>query len=718
MSQQVSPFIEAKYGWNYGENGWNSGADENWLKFSFLHDGNVDSVVASLPPATNGASHFLTTDNRFYFAVSTIWYSCPCPKWFIFKVKSTGMFWQFDGTSAYEINNPLQANAALESIQDVIDTLGTAAFVSVDSLATQSELDVVSAQANAYTDTLRNDLEDNVDLSKGAALVGRAIRTIPTMTDLRSAAGHFDGDAVWLVRHYAGGQEAGGGLFIWDADSAAADDNGVVISTGLPAGRWVRHVDAAAGVSPEWWGAAPGINSTAAIQAAIDYAAPLKHKISLPNYRLLFDTEMSYSGAGSLVIHGHGEGCSVLACTSLSANGITFETTDGGTVWFEGFSLLQWTDTPKTSGRGVHVTGALRPTFRNFVVGSLVGPTEWYDRGIVLLNCIESYFNAVRVFGQNHGTLAVGIEILASAQSTGHAFHKTDVLNCGTGLNLFANSFPGIEGVTCVDSSFVGVDIGVKAVSAAYQAPLISMTQTHINAREQCVWLDNFQQCKINACLFYIDRGATATTGSQGFVYIAGGGVTGLDITGGTAFQHVNTPSGATFGVIATVAIAVVTLEGLYMQAEAGSSLLYLSAAPAYVAVSNCKANVNTWSTAADVFIQGAAWPSALTFDGNFPVVQADLQVDSAISGTSVGLAGKRAAVVRVTGTTGASTITAITGGDPGRVVEIKSDVAGVTMVHGASLRLKNAANYVFGAGTTIALRCALDGTWDEMWRE
>ena len=78
----------------------------------------------------------------------------------------------------------------------------------------------------------------------------------------------------------------------------------------------------------------------------------------------------------------------------------------------------------------------------------------------------------------------------------------------------------------------------------------------------------------------------------------------------------------------------------------------------------------------------------------------------------------KRAAVVRVTGTTGASTITAITGGDPGRVVEIKSDVAGVTMVHGASLRLKNAANYVFGAGTTIALRCALDGTWDEMWRE
>lgn len=158
MPQQVSPFLEGKYGWSYGENGWNLGADENWLKFSYLHDGNVDSIVSSLPAASNGIAHFLTTDNRFYFAVGTTWYSSPCPKWFIFKIKSTGIFWQFDGSSVVEINNPTQANAALEALQDVVDTLGTAAFQPSESFATPAQLDIVSAQANDYTDALRADV--------------------------------------------------------------------------------------------------------------------------------------------------------------------------------------------------------------------------------------------------------------------------------------------------------------------------------------------------------------------------------------------------------------------------------------------------------------------------------------------------------------------------------------------------------------------------------
>lgn len=171
MTQQTSPFVESKYGWNFGESGWNTGADENWLKFGFLHDNNVEDVVASLPTAINGTAYFLTTDNRFYFAVGTSWYSSPCPKWFIFKVRSTGMFWQFDGASAVEINNPQQANAALEAIQDVIDTLGTAAFVSLDSLATQAELDVAAADAAAYTDDLRDDLGSTVS-GDGSGIVG------------------------------------------------------------------------------------------------------------------------------------------------------------------------------------------------------------------------------------------------------------------------------------------------------------------------------------------------------------------------------------------------------------------------------------------------------------------------------------------------------------------------------------------------------------------
>jgi len=71
MAQQLSPWLEGAYGWSLGEGGWNSGMDQNLLKFSFMFDRNVDSIVASLPAAVNGQAYYLTTDNRLYFAVGT-----------------------------------------------------------------------------------------------------------------------------------------------------------------------------------------------------------------------------------------------------------------------------------------------------------------------------------------------------------------------------------------------------------------------------------------------------------------------------------------------------------------------------------------------------------------------------------------------------------------------------------------------------------------------
>jgi len=107
MAQQQSPFLEAAYGWNFGEGGWNSGMDQNLLKFSFMFDRNVDSIVASLPAAANGQAHYLTTDNRLYFAVGTTYLSSPVPNWFEFKVRSTGATYQFNGTSKYAPRFPM-----------------------------------------------------------------------------------------------------------------------------------------------------------------------------------------------------------------------------------------------------------------------------------------------------------------------------------------------------------------------------------------------------------------------------------------------------------------------------------------------------------------------------------------------------------------------------------------------------------------------------------
>jgi len=114
MAQQQSPWLEGAYGWNFGEAGWNTGMDSNLLKFSFMFDRNVDSIVASLPSAANGEAHFLTTDNRLYFAVGTTYFSTPTPKWFEFKEKSSGNTYQFNGTSVTQIDSPMELDTRLD----------------------------------------------------------------------------------------------------------------------------------------------------------------------------------------------------------------------------------------------------------------------------------------------------------------------------------------------------------------------------------------------------------------------------------------------------------------------------------------------------------------------------------------------------------------------------------------------------------------------------
>jgi hypothetical protein len=172
MPQQHSPWLEGAYGWNFGEGGWNSGMDQNLLKFSFMIDHNVDGIVSSLPAASNGQAYFLTTDNRLYFAVGTTWFSGPTPKWFEFKDRSTGNTYQFNGSSVVLINSPSQIDNRLDAVELTVAGLGTAAFEDIGFFATQPALDIVEASAQAYTDDLAQDLADGTDELKGAALVG------------------------------------------------------------------------------------------------------------------------------------------------------------------------------------------------------------------------------------------------------------------------------------------------------------------------------------------------------------------------------------------------------------------------------------------------------------------------------------------------------------------------------------------------------------------
>lgn len=237
MAQQLSPWLEGAYGWNFGEGGWNSGMDSNLLKFSFMFDRNVDSIVTSLPPAINGQAHYLTTDNRLYFAVGTTYFSTLVPKWFTIYVRTTGQTHQFDGTSLVQTYTPAQLESRLNAVELTVASLGTAAFQNIEFFATQAELDVAAAQANDYTD---------------AALFVKQIDSVATLTTAGSE-GRFNNDRANLLGYFSNNPGVGGGELYWDATSTATPDNGTIFQVaGVVTGRWKRLLGA--DVFLEWFG--------------------------------------------------------------------------------------------------------------------------------------------------------------------------------------------------------------------------------------------------------------------------------------------------------------------------------------------------------------------------------------------------------------------------------------------------------------------------------
>lgn len=215
MSQLTSPFLDAKYGWNLGESGWNLGMDENLLKFSFMFTGTIDAIVEVLPTATNGSAYFLTTDSKLYFAVGSLYYSCPTPKWFVFNIRTTGASYRFNGTSAVAVPNSEEVAASIAGIEATLATLGTAAFEDVSFFATPADVAAAVAAINAadvtfnsytgVTRTTESKLKDSysakdfgaVEDTTGVSIVANETALNLAMSVL-SAAGVANGKIITL----------------------------------------------------------------------------------------------------------------------------------------------------------------------------------------------------------------------------------------------------------------------------------------------------------------------------------------------------------------------------------------------------------------------------------------------------------------------------------------------------------------------------------------
>lgn len=102
--------------------------------------------------------------------------------------------------------------------------------------------------------------------------IGRGVRRVDSVADLRAIAGRFAGDAALVVGYYAETPGVGGGEFHWDSTSTEDDNGGSIIqATGITTGRWKR--DITHGVWAEWFGArndgTDAAGTTAAVWAAI-----------------------------------------------------------------------------------------------------------------------------------------------------------------------------------------------------------------------------------------------------------------------------------------------------------------------------------------------------------------------------------------------------------------------------------------------------------------
>lgn len=123
MPQLTSPYLEGKYGWSYGESGWNSGMDENLLKFSFMFDKNIDDIVSSLPSPVSGKAYFLTTDSRLYFGVGNIFYSSPTPKWCTLRKRDTGQLYLFNGSTLDPVDSEAEVDSRLDALELSVSSL-------------------------------------------------------------------------------------------------------------------------------------------------------------------------------------------------------------------------------------------------------------------------------------------------------------------------------------------------------------------------------------------------------------------------------------------------------------------------------------------------------------------------------------------------------------------------------------------------------------------
>jgi hypothetical protein len=523
MAQQQSPWLETAYGWAHGENGWNTGMDSNLLKFSVLFDHNVDGIAASLPAAVNGQVHFLTTDNRLYFSVGAIYYSTPVPKWFTLVERTSGNTWQFNGVSLVEVDSPLNVDSRLDTIELELASLGTAAFEDVLAFATPAQLDLLEAQQEAYTDTLRADLSNT---STGASNVGYAGNTVAetldtTLTKISSLlyASEFgllgDGsdetvkvraavdDAIstgkqlywepgefivsadiagfYSVHHLGVGViKDGGSLPLAPTPSSVINlyvaTTGNDSNVGLTASRPFATVGAAIAAIP------PSASGSWTINiAAGTYPEGLDvRKATNPNLNITIQGPMAAFGAQTAIFEGVALGPSTLGIyaedlAKVTVKHVAFRNFVRGGVYFAGCLFAQM-ENVKVFRCGTAGRELVRAQHAVLVVTGCQ-----LDGDNASLNGFVCYHGFMSVLGATTVTKCTGAAALYAESAGGH-FDTNIISNCARGLYALQGGFPTISGGSITSCSTSAIESDQGSYIVVETAP--SFSGNGVNVRQ------------------------------------------------------------------------------------------------------------------------------------------------------------------------------------------------------------------------------------------
>lgn len=467
-------------------------------------------------------------------------------------------------------------------------------------------------------------------------------------------------------------------------------------------GAWERKYDR---LLPSYFGAYAGApNNYSALQSYLNYCVFTGSAIHLPKEEYRYSTGLVINAPGAAVdIIGESKFKSSLIFSGDGENALDIT---AGNFSGKDFSVL-YAGGVMTSGGAIRIE-ADRPTLTRVLVNSVTGADQWADF-FFSLSGNETVVDSCSLLGTvpNQANLH-GIVYDSGTKSVSHDVKSTIIYNCDRAYYIRSVSAPGAEGFRISGGEAVGCNVGVDARNtSSYTPPMLSLTSAHINSAAQCVYGVGYQNINVQGGLFYSAGSSffyiedTVDFRCQGLTMADQGGPANQ-----TAFIYVGN-------------VNVIDTSGNYYQGSSpGSTWAFYQPEGNmnYVSVVNNKMNAGGWNTARDVWV-GGEQPASYIHSNNYPKVGEDVSQNAPLNGTAVDTRGTRAERLVVAGVAGTSSIDSLQGANDGRVVILQCDVAGVTVVHGPNLRLFNALNYTYGAGSKLWLINNLDGSWEEVSR-